>query len=47
MISIIMLSYNAPAYTKHSLKTLRFTEGVEYEVIVLDNNSKDKSKTMV
>ena len=47
MISIIMLSYNAPLYTKHSLMTLKKTEGVEYEVIVLDNNSKENTKKML
>lgn len=47
MVSIIMLSYNAKLYTKHSLKTLKITEGVDYEVIVLDNNSKNDTKRML
>ena len=40
MVSIIVLVYNANQYTRHTLKTLRKTKGVKYEVIVLDNNSK-------
>ena len=45
MVSIIMLSYNAIEYTKHSLKTLRDnTKNIQYEIIVLDNNSNVKTK---
>jgi hypothetical protein len=48
MLSIIILSYNAPLYTWHTLKTLKNTwEGCEYETIVLDNNSKNCTKKML
>ena len=48
MVSIIILSYNAPLYTSHTLKTLKNTwKGSEYETIVLDNNSKSRTKTML
>lgn len=40
MVSILMLTHNAPAYVKKSIKTLRKTEGVLYELIVVDNASK-------
>lgn len=39
-ISIIMLTYNAPKYVEHSIKTVRAgTEGVDYELVVYDNHS--------
>lgn len=47
MVSIIMLVYNAPLYTKHALKTLKATKGVDYEVIVLDNKSNNFTKRML
>lgn len=47
MVSIIMLSFNAKLYTKHALKTLKYTEEIEYEIIVLDNNSDMKTKEML
>lgn len=40
-ISVLMLTYNAPHYVKKSIVTLKkMTEGVDYELIVVDNNSK-------
>ena len=47
MVSILMLVYNANLYTYHTLKTLKNTQGVEYEVIVLDNNSKYSTYKML
>ncbi|MDQ1000341.1 glycosyltransferase involved in cell wall biosynthesis [Neobacillus niacini] len=47
MISILILSYNAREYTKHTLKTLRKTKGIDYEVIVLDNASDSKTRRML
>lgn len=45
MVSIIMLSYNAIEYTRHSLKTLRDnTKDIKYEIIVLDNASNSRTK---
>lgn len=42
-VSIIILSYNHPEVTKICLDTLRITEGVEYEVVVVDNGSDDRT----
>jgi glycosyltransferase involved in cell wall biosynthesis len=48
MISIIMLTYNAPEFVEHSIMTLRQrTKGVDYELIVLDNNSKIKTRKLL
>lgn len=47
MVTILMLVYNANLYTYHTLKTLKNTEGVEYEVVVLDNNSKYSTYKML
>lgn len=38
-VSIIILVHNAPAYIKKALKSLRLTQDVKYEVIVVDNGS--------
>ncbi|KAB1438241.1 glycosyltransferase family 2 protein [Candidatus Galacturonibacter soehngenii] len=47
-VSIIMLVYNAPYYVKQSIKTLKEnTEGVDYELIVVDNNSKWITKLLL
>jgi GT2 family glycosyltransferase len=42
-----MLVYNANLYTYHTLKTLKKTKGIDYEVIVLDNNSKQSTYRML
>lgn len=48
MISIIMLTYNAPRFVEHSIMTLtKNTKGVDYELIVLDNNSRMKTKKLL
>lgn len=48
MLSIIILSYNAPLYTWHTLNTLKnASRGYEYEIIVLDNNSKKCTKIIL
>lgn len=47
MVSIIILSYNAPLYVYHTLKTLKKTQGCKYETIVLDNNSKNFTKRLL
>jgi len=39
LISIIILTHNAPQYVRITLESLAKTQGVEYEVIVLDNAS--------
>jgi glycosyltransferase involved in cell wall biosynthesis len=39
LVSIIILTYNAPQYVRTTLESLATTQGVEYEVIVLDNAS--------
>ncbi len=43
--SIIILTYNNLAYTKKCLNSIRkYTEENTYEIIVIDNNSTDKTK---
>lgn len=44
MISIVMLTFNAPIYVSHTIKTLAKTEGVDYELVVLDNASDEPTK---
>jgi len=44
MVSIIIVSYNTKELTKQTIQSVfDKTEGVEYEVIVVDNDSKDGS----
>lgn len=38
-VSILMLTYNAPWYVYKSITTLKKTENVDYELIIVDNNS--------
>lgn len=41
-VSIVMLTYNAPEYIIHSIKGVKkYTENVNYELVVYDNKSKD------
>lgn len=48
MVSIIMLTYNAPEFVEHSIKTLReHTKGISYELIVLDNASGDRTRHLL
>lgn len=47
MVTILMLVYNANLYTYHTLKTLKKTKDVDYEVVVLDNNSKQSTYRML
>lgn len=43
-ISIVMLTYNAPKYVEHSIKTVRNgTLELNYELIVYDNHSSAKT----
>lgn len=46
-ISIIILSYFHPEVTEICLKTLACTEGVNYEVVVVDNGSDQKTLDML
>ena len=47
-VSILMLTYNAPNYVKESIETVkRSTEEVEYELIVVDNASKFKTRHLL
>lgn len=39
LVSIVMLSWNAPEYTKIALESIRKYTGGEYEVIIVDNGS--------
>lgn len=47
MVSIIILSYNAKVFTRHTIKTLQKTQSVEFETIVLDNGSSAASVRML
>lgn len=42
-----MLTYNAPLYVWKTISTLRKTKKVDYELIVVDNNSKPVTKKLV
>ena len=43
-ISIIMLTYNAPKYVAHSIRTIKIgTGGVDYELVVYDNHSSQQT----
>lgn len=47
-VSIIMLTYNAPVYVRHSIKSVKNnTIGVDYELIVYDNASSNKTKRVL
>lgn len=47
-VSILMLTYNAPRYVKKSIQTLKKnTEGIDYELIVVDNASEEKTKKLL
>ncbi len=39
-VSILVLTHNAARYVRTTLKSLRTTTGVDYEVIVVDNDSR-------
>jgi GT2 family glycosyltransferase len=41
MISIVILHWNKEAYSRRCLESLLFTEGVEFEIIAVDNGSTD------
>ncbi len=47
MVSILMLTHNAPEYCKESIKTLQMTQGVPYELIVVDNASDKPTQKVV
>ena len=46
-VSILMLTYNAPLYVYKSIKSLKQTNNVEYELIVVDNNSNNITKKLL
>lgn len=47
-LSIIIVSYNTKDLTKASIDSvIKKTHGIEYEIIVVDNDSKDGSKEML
>jgi glycosyltransferase involved in cell wall biosynthesis len=45
--SIIILTHNAPSYVRLTLESLSKTQGVEYEVIVLDNASDSETQELL
>lgn len=47
-VSIIMLTYNAPKYVEHSIRTIKNgTDGVEYELVVYDNHSSERTVNLL
>ena len=47
-VSILMLTHNAPIYVLKSILSIRKkTEGVDYELIIVDNNSKKLTRTIL
>lgn len=48
LVSILMLTYNAPEYVEISIRTVaERTEGIRYELVVLDNDSQPETKALV
>jgi GT2 family glycosyltransferase len=48
VISILMVTYNAPRYVWKSLRAIRRqTKGVEYEVVIVDNDSRLPTRLLV
>lgn len=43
LVSIVMLSWNAPQFTKLALESIRLHTGGEYEVIIVDNGSQPET----
>lgn len=47
-VSILMLTHNAPRYVELSIRTLvRFTRNVNYELVVVDNASEQRTKNLL
>ena len=46
-VSIIILTYNAHRFVKHTLDTLRKTDYQNKEIIVFDNNSNESTKKLL
>lgn len=43
-VAIVVVSYNALSYARTMLATVRTTRGVDYEIVVVDNNSNRQTK---
>jgi len=43
-VAIVVVSYNALDYARKMLKTVHSTRGVDYEIVVVDNNSGRRTK---
>ncbi len=46
-LSVIILNYNAEKFLRDTLKSVEKQKGLTIEIIVVDNNSKDNSRSMV
>lgn len=46
-VSLLMLTYNAPRYVVQSIVGIKRTRQVDYELIVVDNNSRIKTKIVL
>jgi GT2 family glycosyltransferase len=47
LVSIVMLSWNAPDFTKQALESIRARTSEPYEVIVVDNGSGEETQAML
>lgn len=48
VVSILMVVYNAPEYTRESIETVcSMTKGVDYELVVVDNASGNETKELL
>ena len=47
-VSVVLLNYNTPEITVDSINSLRkYTKGVNYEIILVDNGSREESKHLL
>lgn len=46
-VSLLMLTYNAPRYVAKSIVGIKKTRQVDYELIVIDNHSKIKTRALL
>lgn len=48
MVSILILTHNAPEYVVKTIESVaKYTRGVQYEVVVVDNASEETTRTVV
>jgi len=48
IVSIIIVTFNSEKYIEKLLESIvKFNKGADYEIIVVDNNSKDKTVKLI